>query len=552
MTRIAKPLTALSALAALLLTGCSQPETASAPRVQTASGTVQGVNENGVVSFKGIPYARPPVGDLRWRAPQPVLPRDGVLAATAFGPSCVQQSIPATSIYNDPPAAMSEDCLSLNVWAPEDAADAPVMVWIHGGSLRIGGAAQPMYDGTVFAERGIVFVSINYRLGALGWMAHPELSAESPHGVSGNYGLLDQIEALRWVRENVSAFGGSPDNVTVMGESAGALSVTYLLASPLAEGLFDKAIVQSTNLRAFPGLDRAVFGLPSAEDTGLRMGQALGRTTIAGLREMDAETLTQETARLRFNSQGTVDGWALPGQIIDVLDRNEQAAVPLLAGFNSDELRTQGVLVPAAPDTPDAYEQRIRCGYGEYADAYLAIYPPDDPEQATFDAFRDTVYGWAGEHLVRSQTDIGAPAYLYMFDHCYPAAEARGICGFHASELPFVFGQTGETAALTANWPAPVDERDAALSTAMIDYWVSFAATGQPVSEDGPDWLPYAQDQSFMRFDGTPHLERDPVPGMYEFHRDWVARQRARNEQWFLQVGINAPQTCQTAGAAEE
>jgi len=551
MTRIAKPLTTLSALAVLLLTGCSQPETASAPRVQTASGTVQGARANGVVSFKGIPYAEAPVDELRWRAPQPVRPRDDVLEATAFGPSCVQQSIPATSIYNDPPTAMSEDCLSLNVWAPEHAADAPVMVWIHGGSLRIGGAAQAMYDGTVFAKRGIVFVSVNYRLGALGWMAHPELSAESPHGVSGNYGLLDQIEALRWVRENVAAFGGSPDNVTVMGESAGALSVTYLLTSPLAEGLFDKAIVQSTNLRAFPELDQAVFGLPSAEDTGLRMGRALGRTTIAGLREMDAETLTQETARLRFSSQGTIDGWSLPEQIIDVLDRNAQAPLPLLAGFNSDELRTQRILVPEAPGTPEEYERLIRCGYGSRADAYLAIYPSDDPEQSTFDAVRDTIYGWTGEHLVRSQTDIGAPAYLYMFDHCYPAAEALGICGFHASELPFVFGQTGEDAALTANWPAPVDDTDEALSAAMIDYWASFAATGQPVSEAGPDWLPYAQDQSFMRFDGAPHLGRDPVPGMYEFHRDWVARQRSQGEQWFLQVGINAPQTCQTEGSAE-
>lgn len=552
MIAAAKSLIAVSALAALLVTGCSHPETASAPRVQTASGTLQGARANGVVSFKGIPYAQPPVGALRWRAPQPVLPRAGVLDATAFGPGCVQQSIPATSIYNDPPAAMSEDCLSLNVWAPADARDAPVMVWIHGGSLRIGGAAQPMYDGTVFAERGIVFVSINYRLGALGWMAHPELSAESPHGVSGNYGLLDQIEALRWIRDNVAAFGGDPDNVTVMGESAGALSVTYLMISPLAEGLFDKAIVQSTNLRAFPALDRSVFGLPSAEDTGLRVGRALGRSTLAGLRDLDAEVLTQETARLRFNSQGTIDGWALPGQIVDLLDRSAQAPVPLLAGFNSDELRTQRALVPAAPDTPEAYEELIRCGYGAYADAYLAVYPPDDPEQATFDAFRDTVYGWAGEHLARSQADIGVPSYLYMFDHCYPAARARGICGFHASELPFVFGQTGENAVLTEHWPVPDGETDAALSTTMIDYWVSFAATGRPVSQAGPDWLPYAQDQSFMRFDDAPHLEHDPVPGMYEFHRDWVERQRTRGEQWFLQVGINAPQTCRTGRAAGE
>ena len=530
--------------AALALNACAQTPVREPSRIALSTGQIQGTVSDGIVSFKGIPYARPPVGEQRWRAPQPAEPWDGILDATRFGPSCIQQAIPRVSIYYDPPQSMSEDCLSLNVWAPADAENAPVIVWIHGGSLRIGGGAQGMYDGRVFAERGIVFVSINYRLGALGWMAHPELSAESAQGVSGNYGLLDQIAALRWVQENISVFGGDADHVTIMGESAGALSVTYLLASPLARGLFDRAIAQSTNLRAFPSLDQAAFGLPSAEDIGTGIAQALDRPTLAELRAMDAESLTDETARLGFVSQGTIDGWALPDQIIDILARGTQSSTPLLVGFNSGEVRTQRGLLPPIPDTPEDYERIIRCGYGDDADAFLDIYPASDPEQSTLDAFRDTVYGWAGERLARAQADLGAPSYLYIFDHCYDAARDRDICAFHASELPFVFGQSGEGAALAPNWPAPRDEVDTTLSQAMLDYWVSFATTGQPVSDGWPDWQPYANGQSFMRFDDVPHLERDPVAGMYEMHSDWVARQRARGEQWFLQIGVNAPQTC--------
>lgn len=537
---------AASLIAGLIIAACTEP---APPRVETTAGWVEGALQDGIVSFKGIGYAQPPVGALRWRAPRPVQPWQGVFHATDFGPSCVQQAIPASSIYHDPPEAMSEDCLSLNIWAPQDAAGAPVMVWIHGGSLRIGGAAQPMYDGRIFAERGIVFVSINYRLGALGWMAHPDLSAESPQGVSGNYGLLDQIAALHWVQENIGAFGGDAGNVTLMGESAGALSVTYLLTSPLAEGLFHRAIAQSTNLRAFPELDQPAFGLPSAEAIGVSTAHALGRESLAELRTMEAQALTDATARLGFGSQGTIDGWVLPGQIIDVLGRNGQSRTPLLVGFNSGELRTQQGLVPPIPASPSEYERLIRCGYGEHADAFLDVYPASDPAGSTFNAFRDTVYGWAGERLARAQADMGVPSYLYIFDHCYAAARERGICAFHASELAFVFGQTSEDASLTANWPAPDGAEDAALSSAMIDYWASFAATGQPTSPAGPDWLPYARNQSFMRFSGVPRLEQDPVPGMYELHTDWVTRQRERGEQWFLDIGVNAPQTCSAASA---
>ena len=242
--------------AALLLGGCATsadiPQSASEPVVSTGQGDVSGVAEGRLHVFRGIPYAAAPVGELRWKPPQPAEGWNGVREVSAFGPACIQPPVPAASLYNDPPASSSEDCLNLNIWAPGDAEDAPVIVWIHGGSLRIGANSLKMYDGTHYAQRGVVFVSLNYRLGPLGWLAHEDLSEESEDGVSGNYGLLDQIAALKWVRENIAAFGGDPSNVTIMGESAGALSATYLMASPQARGLFDKAIIQSTNLRSFP------------------------------------------------------------------------------------------------------------------------------------------------------------------------------------------------------------------------------------------------------------------------------------------------------------
>jgi para-nitrobenzyl esterase len=222
--------------------------------VMTAQGAVAGTLVDGLMQFRGIPYALPPAGSRRWKAPEPPVKWHGLFDASAFGPSCVQPPLRADSIYADEPASMSEDCLTLNIWAPEDARDLPVIVWIYGGALQRGSSASQFYDGANFARKGIVFVSINYRLGVVGWLAHPSLSAESPERVSGNYGLLDQVQALRWVRENIASFGGNRDNVTVMGESAGALSVAYLLSSPKARGLFPRRsmrIERSSSSRSF-------------------------------------------------------------------------------------------------------------------------------------------------------------------------------------------------------------------------------------------------------------------------------------------------------------
>jgi para-nitrobenzyl esterase len=398
-----------------------------------------------VRSFKGI-IAEP--RSVTCCAPVAAGPWTGVRDATEFG-RAASGPWPPDSIYAVYPPKFSEDCLFLNVWTPDDAVDAPVILYIHGGSLLFGGSWEPYYDGTHFAERGVVFVTINYRIGPLGWLALPELSEESPQGVSGNYGLLDQIEALRWVQRNIAAFGGDPGNVTIMGESAGGLSVVYLLASPLARGLFHKAIGQSLGIQCVPELRQENHGLPSAEQSGTGFMQALGAADLSVLRAMDGQALTFAAARSGSRPTGTIDGWALPRQIVDTLDRREQALVPVLAGFNRDEIETLMRIMPPLPAAPDVYEGEIRGRYGDLAPEFLRLYPGADVKDSMMAALRDVIFGWGGERVVRSMADAGAPSYLYLFEHVYPAALERQLHAFHAAELPFVFGHVDQGAPLT-------------------------------------------------------------------------------------------------------
>ncbi|WP_417451924.1 carboxylesterase/lipase family protein [Kordiimonas sp.] len=513
---------------------------AGEPIAVVSQGALAGRYEDGLNIFKGIPYAEPPVGERRFTATKPAAPWGGTRPALDFGASCVQPPLPATSLYADEPDAMDEDCLTLNVWAPTAAEKAPVIVWIYGGALQRGSSAAPMYDGAAFARRGIVFVSINYRLGVFGWLAHPELSAESPRGASGNYGLLDQIEALKWVRTNIKAFGGDAGNVTIMGESAGALSVSYLLTSPLANGLFDKAIAESPNIRAVPKLKQAGYGLPSAEQFGLMLARKVGAADLHALRSMDAVELALASMKARFWAQGTIDGWSLPRQVVDVFDAGAQAPVPLLAGFNSGEVRSQAMFLPPVPVSAEAYEAEISKRYGDLAPAFLKVYPATDMRESMLATLRDAIYGWATERMVKSQSDAGIPAYLYIFDHCDDAAKARDLCAFHASELPYVFGQVGEDAQLPTNWPKPMGADDKALSAAMMDYWVSFARNGKPASGGHDAWLTYAEGEAYMRFETHPIAAQNPVPGMFEMQEELVARRRAAGQQWFINVGLTA------------
>lgn len=531
---------------AALLMGCTTtttgeiPNGQAAPLVSTTGGVLRGVTQAQLGVFRGVPYAAPPVGKLRWAAPQPLPGWEGVRDASAFGAACIQPPVPASSIYNDPPPSSSEDCLNLNVWAPDDAENAPVIVWIHGGSLRIGGNSLPMYDGTNYAQRGVVFVSLNYRLGPLGWLAHEELSAESDDGTSGNYGLLDQIAALQWVRDNIANFGGDADNVTIMGESAGALSVTYLMASPKARGLFDKAIIQSTNLRSFPELAEAANAMPSAEQIGADLFSKLGVADIDAARSMAPQELTNLATLAGFAPQGTIDGALLPDQLLDIFDRGEQARVPVVVGYNAHEYRPEGGLALRMPETPAQYEALVAPAYGDLASEFLRIYPHAQGADALLDATGDIIFGWSGERIAQSQRELDVPSYFYVFDHCYPSARARDLCAFHASELPFSFGNLAAEA-MPARWPVPDGEHDRAILDAMLDYWISFAASGRPTAQGHAPWKPYGPAEHYVRFADRPIAGRDFKPGMFELFETFAQRERAAGRSWGMPVALSVP-----------
>ena len=430
----------------------------------------------------------------------------GCRAAAEFGPACIQPTRRVESIYANDLAATSEDCLTLNVWAPFAARHSPVFVWIHGGALAAGSSMEAIYDGARLAAEGLVVVSINYRLGVLGYLAHPELSAESPLGISGNYGLLDQIEALRWIQRNIGAFGGDPSRVTIAGESAGALSVMYLMAAPAARGLFAKAIAESAYMISTPELKQPRFGTPGAEQAGVHVAGALKAPDIAALRAMDAQALTDAAAAAHFAPFGAVDGHVLPRQLVEVFDRGEQAPVPILAGFNSGEIRSLTFLAPPAPATAAEYERIIRDRYGDLADEFLRLYPSNSLRESILATTRDALYGWTAERLVGKQAGLGLPSYLYLFDHGYPSADAAGLHAFHASELPFVFGTFDRTPPFWPKIPATPQERQ--LSDAMIGYWSSFVRTGQPVAANAPDWPAYGSTSGLYGLPGCPAVGR--------------------------------------------
>lgn len=513
---------------------------AAGPLVAAPAGTVTGSEAKGVRVFKGIPYAAPPVGKLRWAPPQPALAWDGARDATRFGATCLQPKPRGPSIYGWDLPAMSEDCLSLNIWAPEDAANAPVFVWIHGGALTSGSGGDPLYDGSALAARGIVVVSINYRLGALGWLAHPALSAESADGVSGNYGLLDQIAALQWVKRNIGAFGGSAGNVTIAGESAGALSVMYLMTAPPARGLFHKAVAQSAYMVSAPALRGALNGMVPAETQGADLAAKLGAADLAALRAMPAEEIAEKAPATGYFPFPVIDGQVVPRQLVDSFDRNEQAAVPILAGFNAGEIRSLRFLLPKPPAGVAAYEAAVRTGYGDLAGAFLARYPAKAIEESMLAATRDAMYGWTSERLVSNQAALGQGAYYYYFDHGYPAMQEWNLHAFHAAELPYVFGTAGRTPPLWPKIPDSLTERK--LAGAMGDYWASFAATGIPRAKDGPDWPSYADGRGYLHFAGAPRAGRNLFPGAAALHEAVVCRRRAAGDiPWNWNVGVASP-----------
>ncbi|WP_370032409.1 carboxylesterase/lipase family protein [Qipengyuania mesophila] len=545
--------TCLSALplfgAALLASACTtveQPARQAAPAlalVDAPAGQVEGRLDDGIRSFKGIPYAQPPIGPLRWKPPKPLPRWRGVEDAGDFGDSCVQlrANPAASSVYADEPGPTSEDCLTLNIWGDVDARDAPVMVWIHGGALVSGGTRFGMYDGESLAREGVVYVSINYRLGPLGYLAHPELSAESARGISGNYGLLDQIAALRWIKDNIAAFGGDPERITIAGESAGALSVLYLMASPDARGLFQQAISQSGYMISSPELSKPAHGHYSGEALGLWLQEKLGATNIAEMRAMDAQSLTDRAIGAGYLTWGTVDGKLLPRQTVETFDRGEQAPVPLLAGYNGGEIRSLRRLLAPAPATAQAYSAAIEKSYGDLAETFLTLYPSSDIDESMLAATRDAMYGWTAERMVAGQQKLDQPSFLYLFDHGYPAADAAGLHAFHASEIPYVLGNVDR---ITPAWPAiPDTPGEHAFAKSLAEYWAAFVKDGTPSATDAPVWPAFGAERNIMVFADDIDPRAGGIGAAFELQDRIVCRRlTAGGISWHWNVGIASPE----------
>lgn len=494
--------TFISCLYSIIITLAFVPALQAGPiqdPLKIESGLISGFSRGDkVLIYKGIPYAQPPVGDLRWKPPQPAESWEGVREAKTAGPWCPQ---PPSLAFARATGPQSEDCLYLNVWtaARDTEEKRPVMVWIHGGSFVTGSGGGLIYDGTQLAKRGVVIVTINYRLGALGFMAHPLLSKESAKGVSGNYGFLDQIEALKWVKRNISSFGGDPHNVTIFGESAGALAVTRLMVSPLARGLFQRVIAESggpfgRNRR----LREDMPNLEAAEKVGVRIADQLGcgqaDDVLKALRSKTPEEIINVSRPIqglfgKGNRFGPiVDGWALPGDPGKMWVEGKTADVPLMIGTNADE----GTIFMKSLANSDVqgYEKVIRAIYPEQAEEILKLFPAGNDEEvkAALDKLI-TVSSFISPArlMARLASKKSAKVFLYHFTRVVPLPRLQQLGAFHAAEISYVFGNLGPV--LGKN------EIDRNLSEKMGRYWTDFARTGDPNGNGLPDWPAYQTDK---------------------------------------------------------
>jgi len=520
-----------TALALLLLATAHSGLAAPGLQVRTDSGILEGMvgTAPGVRVFEGIPFAAPPVGQLRWREPGPVAPWEGVRKATQFGPRAMQGAIYSDMIFRDD--GPSEDCLYLNVWTPAASAGdrLPVMVWIYGGGLKAGSSSEPRQDGGDLARKGVVVVSMNYRLGVFGFLAHPELSRESGHG-SGNYGLMDQIAALRWVRRNIAAFGGDPGNVTIFGESAGSASVCALMASPLAKGLFQKAIGESGAILGVGRRKGRDHSLSDAEKAGITFAASVGAKSLAELRAVPAaELLKAALADGAIDAGIVVDGYVLPRDANAIYSAGSQSHVPLLAGWNADEQRVWRTFGSKRP-TAKGFAADLASRFGDAAAEALRLYPAGTEEEAVRSAgdFADDestcgMWKWFELHLATGH----APVYRYQFDRAVPVEPGTVINGapatgadvgaVHASEISYVFG------ALASKKDVVSGPEDWRLSDVMETYWTNFARTGNPNGGGLPEWPRYdkAGGYQVMHLDVRVAASPDSNRSRFEF---WDSR----------------------------
>ena len=470
---------ALATSATAQLAPTALPAPAPIPdQITVHDGTLQGAITDGVASFKNIPFAAPPVGDLRWRSPQPPAPWMGVRSATDYGPACMQMG--GAGFMGQFP--QSEDCLTLNVFAPADhkGAKLPVMVWIYGGGFT-GGAAS-IYDGSQFARDGVILVTVNYRLGRLGFFAHPALNRTNPEGGLANYGLMDQIAALKWVKANIRAFGGDPHNVTVFGESAGAISVNYLLVSPLAKGLFAKAASES-GFGRYTGRT-----LAQAEDIGVDFMKTLGvsgddAATAKAMRMLTAAQLSTPVDGLgdRRSPTPVIDGVVVTETPAEGFAKGDQARVPYLVGGNSFEAS----LVPAVVAHPEAVLDRL----GAAKDAAVALYGGGDPVKAAAKITTLSTVIEPDRYLARMEAKVGVPAYVYYFSYLPDSLRASMIGVRHGGEIGYVFDTLPKAPIDRGPFHIPAaTSADETVAQATHAYWVAFAKTGDPGSAGGVLW----------------------------------------------------------------
>ena len=504
--------------------------------IKTTGGLVDGTAiANGRIRlYRSIPYAAPPVGELRWQAPKPVVAWQGVRAPADFGPRCLQGKVFDDIVFKE----LSEDCLTLNIWTPaRSAADRlPVMVWIHGGGFQAGAGAEPRHDGEAFARKNVVLVTINYRLGVFGFFAHPELTRESGRNASGNYGLLDQVAALKWVQDNIAAFGGDPKNVTIFGESAGSFAVSALMASPLARGLFHKAIGESGAFFGTRGGTLNQKSLSEAEEQGTKFAATLGASSLAALRAKSGDDVLQAAMKVQPWFSPTLDGYFLPGPPARIFVEGKQAQVPLLAGWNADEVRA-GIVLGKQKPTAQTFTEETRKRFGDQADAMLKAYPASNDAEALESAAAlasDSFIGystWKWLEMHAKTTD--APVYRFSFDRKIPVppdhkvngvpATSADIGARHAGEIEYVFGT------LTQSLPnTPWQDADRKLSDAITTYWSNFARTGNPNGSGLPEWPRYDQTLHVQHLDTKIHAAPDALRSRYEAWDAWVNQQQQR------------------------
>lgn len=514
----------------MALPATASPNVNHAPEVKTRDGRIQGkMSPDGQVRvFLGIPYAAPPIGPLRWKPPQPVKKWHGVLEATSFGHRCIQTQN-YDMIFRDP--GPSEDCLTLNVWAPVEKPGTrlPVMVWIYGGGFTGGSTSEPRQDGTHLAHRGVIVVSMNYRLGIFGFFATRALADESPHHAAGNYGLLDQTAALRWVQQNITAFGGDPANVTIFGESAGSISVSMQMASPLAQGLFAHAIGESGGAFYEPGFHFPPLAAEEAQDEAFAKA-SFGTSSLKTLRSLSTEQVLSAAKAARkahkANFWPDVDGWFLPDSVPAIYSAGKQAHIPLLAGWNRDEGAADVLHQPELP-TVASWRAKAEQEFGKNAAEFLKLYPGNTDRQAlrsAEDFSGDVFIVYSTWQWLEAQVKTGhAPVYRYFFVLPAPKdpTNSWNVGAFHSDDIEYVFGTLKSRPGV--QW-RPEDYK---LSRLMQTYWTNFAKTGNPNGEGAPHWPVYGQADHWqvMHLGPEPGAQPDRHRDRYLFlERVWLSK----------------------------